>query len=427
MGMKIYSLWLGEMEEASGNDYLRRNVNLMTVGNTAIVSVNSLWIMFMPFFFSDIGLDVVTIGLVFSLFAASSASASPIGGRIADRIGRKPTLLIGYTIYSSGPLVILLSLFVSSQSLPLAALVSVIGYAGMMAGRGFARPASSILLVESSQEKKKGRSYMVATRVLPSIPAAVLVLIGSELYFSGTSLQSSQFPIALIIGFLGIFSVICAYGLLLKESYRPVERKEIPKPQSVWKSELWFFILVVIAFSLDAVSSSGLSPYVPNYVRPIDDRLYGYLISVSTLIIAVSALGAGEIVDRLGLRTALSIGWGLLAITVAIFPLFTDPILILVLYAVWAGLDMMDVSIPPLVIESKYPKEVRATVLGTFSTVVSLGSIAGPALVSLALLFGDAIPFFMKAAMNFLGLLLFLIATKSVVNLNREDRRKEVE
>ena len=86
-----------EVEEGV-KSHLRRNVTAMTVGNTAIVSLNALWIMFMPFYFTDLGIDVITLEMLFTIFLASSAIASPFGGGLADRFGRKPTLLLGYTI-----------------------------------------------------------------------------------------------------------------------------------------------------------------------------------------------------------------------------------------------------------------------------------------------------------------------------------------
>ncbi len=381
----------------------------MTIGNTAIVSVNSLWIMFMPFFFSDIGLDIVTIGLLYSLFAAASAATSFIGGRSADRFGRKSTMIGGYTIYSIGPFIILISLLMAPQSFVLAMAISISGYMAMMAARGFARPASSMLLVESSKKQRRGRSYMIATRVIPSIPAAILVLIGNELYFSGSTLFTGQFSLALIIGFEGLVAVVAVFAILLRESHQSTEDSVQPKGSAnAWRMHTGFFLMMVVAFSLDALSSNGISWYVSLSVRSVDEKLYGYMTSISTIIIAVSALGAGEVVDRLGTRAALVIGWGVLAFTVGIFPLVQDPLWILILYAIWTGLDMMDVSIPPLVFEERYSKEARATALGTFSTAVQLGSVVGPALMSFAFLFGDAMPFFVKAMMNLTGALLFV-------------------
>jgi len=255
------------------NEKLRRNVAVMTIGNTAIVSVNSLWIMFMPFFFSDLGLDVVTIGMIFTLFAAASAATSFIGGRAADRFGRKSTMIGGYAIYSTGPFIILVSLLLAAHSLVLAISISIGGYMTMMAARGFARPASSMLLVESSQQKKRGRSYMIATRVIPSIPAAILVLIGSEFYFSGSTVFTGYFSLSLIVGFEGLIAVVAVFAILLRESHLSTDNEQSKSPTNAWKMHTGFFVVMVIAFSLDALSSNGISWYVSLAVRPMDDKL----------------------------------------------------------------------------------------------------------------------------------------------------------
>ena len=71
---------------------------------------------------------------------------------------------------------------------------------------------------------------------------------------------------------------------------------------------------------------------------------------------------------------------------------------------------MVDVSVPALVIAEEYPEEVRASVMGSFSMTVSLLSTIGPALIAMALLLGDAVPFYLKAIMNLMGVVLFLLA-----------------
>ena len=43
---------------------------------------------------------------------------------------------------------------------------------------------------------------------------------------------------------------------------------------------------------------------------------------------------------------------------------------------------------------------------------VSLLSMIGPALISFALLLGDNVPFYVKALMNSVGVILFIIATR---------------
>jgi len=144
------------------------------------------------------------------------------------------------------------------------------------------------------------------------------------------------------------------------------------------------------------------------------------MISVSTLVIAVSALVSGGLVDRIGTRAAILGGWSLLAIAVVIFPFGSTLLEIVILYSIWAGLDMVDVSVPPLAIAEKYPKEKRASVMGTYSMSVSLVSMIGPALISFGLLLGDNVPFYMKAIMNSVGIVFFIIATRQTQSNDEE-------
>lgn len=390
------------MESERLENPLKRNVSTMAIGNTVSTSVNTLWIMFMPYFYVSTGFQEFMIGLIFSGVAITRAVNLLIGGRLADKVGRKPAILLGLTIFGCGPFIIFIAdLFLVSNPL-LAGYLAVTGLGVGMIGSGLSGPASSMLLVESSPKKKRGLTYMIVSRVLPSIPPAVLIIVGWWLYAGGL------FWVALLIGTAGVLFVVLLFGVGLIES-RDKEKK-IEKQKTDLKSDsgLWLFILLAAAFALDGISSSGLSWYVPLFV--VDGAVYSTLISVSTLVIAAAALMAGALVDKVGAKSAIVIGWTVLAVTVALFPHALLPLEMLILYSIWAGLDMVDVSVPALVIAEEYPEEVRASVMGSFSMTVSLLSTIGPALIVMALFLGDAVPFYLKAIMNLMGVVLFLLA-----------------
>lgn len=392
------------MEEESRG--VPRNVLVMAIGNTMTTSANSLWIMFMPYFFADVGIITFFIGIIFTGLAVSRATASLFGGRAADRLGRKTVINVGFAIYTSGALIILASLLYLSTEPTLTGLLSVIGYMWMMAGSGFQRPASSMLLIESSPKKHRGLSYMFTTRFLPSIPPAVLILVGTSLYLN------NQFWLALTLGIFGLLAVLLLYIVFLQETHSGSVNIQQDTSKSPRPRLDGFLILLIAAFALDGISSSGLSWYVPIFVGRANLEFYGVMISVSTLVIAISALISGGLVDRIGTRAAILGGWSLLAITVALFPFGTQLFEILILYSVWAGLDMVDMSVPPLAIAERYPKEKRASIMGTYSMSVTLLSMIGPALIAFGLLLGDNVPFYMKAIMNSVGVVLFIIATR---------------
>ncbi|MGY5873998.1 MAG: MFS transporter [Candidatus Thorarchaeota archaeon] len=391
-----------------------RNVLVMAIGNTITTSANSLWIMFMPYFYEDVGFAAFFVGFIFTGLMVSRATASLVGGRAADRLGRKPVIYIGYGNYILGALIILGSVLFLSTNAALTGLLSVIGYMWMMVGSGLQRPASSMLLIESSPQKRRGLSYMFTTRFLPSIPPAALILVGTSLYVN------NQFWLGLAIGIPGLLVVLVLFILFLQET--PIEA--IPAQQTKKKPRTQrfdgFLILLVIAFALDGISSSGLSWYVPIFIGRANVDFYGVMISVSTLVIAVSALISGGLVDRIGTKAAILGGWSLLAITVVLFPFGSTLLEIVILYSIWAGLDMVDVSVPPLAIAEKYPKEKRASVMGTYSMSVSLLSMVGPALISFGLLLGENVPFYMKAIMNSVGIVFFILATRQTQSNDEE-------
>ncbi len=394
------------MEEESRS--VPRNIVVMAIGNTMTASANSLWIMFMPYFFTDVGITTFFIGIIFTGLLVSRAIASLFGGKAADRLGRRTVIIIGFAIYASGALIILASLLYLATEPTLTGLLSVIGYMWMMFGSGFQRPASSMLLIESSPKKHRGLSFMFTTRFLPSIPPAVLILVGTSLYLN------NQFWLALTLGIFGLLAVLLLYIVFLKETHSGSvniqQQQDTSKPLRPRLDG--FLILLVAAFALDGISSSGLSWYVPIFVGRANLDFYGVMISVSTLVIAISALISGGLVDRIGTRAAILGGWSLLAITVVLFPFGTQLFEILILYSVWAGLDMVDMSVPPLAIAERYPKEKRASIMGTYSMSVTLLSMIGPALIAFGLLLGDNVPFYMKAIMNSVGVVLFIIATR---------------
>jgi hypothetical protein len=155
-----------------------------------------------------------------------------------------------------------------------------------------------MLLVESSTKKQRGLSYMLATRVLPSIPPAMLILVGVSFYVSGL------FWLALVLGFLGLSSAVILLAAGLKESPAAPESVQTEiSPGGITGS--WFLLLLLMAFALDGMSGSGLSWYVPIFVGDLE--LYGLMIAVSTLVIAIAGLDSfGSNSRSLPIRASIS-------------------------------------------------------------------------------------------------------------------------
>ena len=65
------------------------------VGTMGISMVSPL----LPVFAKDLGATGIWIGVTFSVFAITMTVMSPVGGRLSDRFGRKPFIVVGLLIY----------------------------------------------------------------------------------------------------------------------------------------------------------------------------------------------------------------------------------------------------------------------------------------------------------------------------------------
>ncbi len=376
-----------------------RNVLSLTASNTIAVTANGLWIMFMPFYFETLLGSIEVVGVFFSLAALTSALFYPIGGRLADRLGRRPLVISGRFIAALGPLVLLFSIPLEGSVFRI--VLAMFGYILVFIGGSLRLPASSMLLMESSSKRKRGTSYMIAERVLPSIPPAITVFLGAYLYVSGAA------PLMFLIGGYGL--IISGFFLLpLRESHSDDITVTEPKTDRGRPAVEMFILILALAFVLDGVSAKGLSWYVPIFLGESNTILYGIMISVSTLVIAGFALLSGILVDRVGIKYSLIPGWIALAVTVFLFGLVTSPVYSLFLYCVWVALDTIDTAIPPLLISEKYPKEERATRMGWFNMFVRGSLFLGPILTSLLLAISPQMPFFAKSIMNIIAALIVL-------------------
>jgi MFS family permease len=378
----------------------KQNIVAVTASNTLAVTANGLWIMFIPLYLSSTGMSLTLIGIVFGIGALVMAACQFIGGNLADRYGRKKVMIFGRCISCCGIATILLSVCQFRESFSGPMLISA-GYFILYAGSGIRGPATSMLLMESSPHRTKGRNFMVAERVLPSIPPALTVFLGSLYYESG------QFDYLVGIGLIGfvVASIILAVGTVetIDDSNHDTSRQKISliRPDA-------FISLLVLAFILDGVSSKGLSWYIPIYLEEQGTVFYGLLISISTLIIAFFGLLSGCIVDRYGGPSVLVPAWLLLSLVVFLFGMTTEASQLLVLYCVWVSLDTVDTSVPPVLISNHYSSSQCATWMGWFSSVKCIVLFTGPILTGYMLTLGSSVPFYFKACANLAASLLIL-------------------
>ncbi|WP_056934051.1 MFS transporter [Thermococcus barophilus] len=358
---------------------MNRNLSLITLSNVILVSSNALWIMYIQYFLLDLGISKTQIGLIFTLALLMRAFGNIIGGKIADLLGYKRTLLVGYTIYAFPPLLFLLH----------NALLASLVYPLMSLGSGIGTPAKSLFIVEQTQ-RRKGLTYMLVQRVLPSIPPALTAPVGAKLYEMG------KYDVAVFMGFFGLLISLLLL-VFLKDTKR--ERAQDSFSFNLLRSKP--FTIIVFLYSFDAFSTEAVQWIVPLYLRELGYSVldYGFLISAQTLIIAFGGTFAGIFVDRFEPVNALGLSYLVVAMSLLAFSLGKGWILALA-YLLWKTFGMIGFAALPLLIE-RYFSDIKASAFGTINAMTTLISIPAPSFGGVLLRFGVGVPFIFKATTNF--------------------------
>ena len=77
----------------------KRAILILVLSEFLVCLGISLVIPVMPFIKNELHLTATDMGIMTSLFAFTQFVASPIIGRVSDRLGRKPVLVIGLFLY----------------------------------------------------------------------------------------------------------------------------------------------------------------------------------------------------------------------------------------------------------------------------------------------------------------------------------------
>ncbi len=158
-------------------------------------------------------------------------------------------------------------------------------------------------------------------------------------------------------------------------------------------------VLTAVAFSV-ALGFGIVAPAIPVFAKDfgVSNFAAGAVISVFALVRFVSAPVAGRMVNRLGERTVLAVGIGIVGVSSLLAGLSGDYLQLLVLRGIGGfGSAMFTVSSFALLLRVVAPDQ-RGRATGTYQTGFLLGGIAGPAFGGPLTAWSLRAPFFVYAA-----------------------------
>ncbi|MES2965232.1 MAG: MFS transporter [Bdellovibrionota bacterium] len=357
------------------------------------------------------------IGLLLSIYSIMQFLFSPFWGRLSDRIGRRPVILIsllgGFAAYT---------LFAFSQTLTLLFIARAL--AGLFGGN-ISTAHAYIADVTKPEDRSKGMGLLGAAFGLGFIFGP---LMGAGLGLIGEKIGSEP-PFGLSFAALGA-AALCLLNfafasVVLKESLPPERRSKKSGSRRDRLRELFSHLSrpvagpLMIVFFLSGLAMAQMEamlfPFMADhYGWDLKTSSYGFAY-IGVLMVLTQGVIVRRWMPRIGERRTLAIGLGSFALSLALIPLSTPLAMLAVVMTVLAiGNGLMR---PPNLglISLATPPESQGEAMGVTNSLASLGRIIGPVVGGLLYeRISHGAPFFFAGALTAAALGLALFETRKL-------------
>jgi MFS family permease len=310
-------------------------------------------------------LSVSRAGGIISLFGAGSVAASLAGGYLADRLGRKITLLISLF----GGAIALTVLGVVRELSAIAVMVGVVGFVGELY-----RPAVSAIVADVVPPAQRIQAYALLHWVI-NIGFAFAAIVGglvAELDFT--------------ILFFADAATMAIYGVIVlvavPETRPPVVAHAArPRPSRSWITDRTFVVFVAIELGLMVLPVQANAPLAAHMTwQGFRPAAFGGVMAVNGVFIivlqpAISSWMTRYDPSRVIAAAALLFGAGL-----AMHGLATNLALHAAAVIVWTVGEILESPTRSSIIAAMAPADARGRYQGAVVMTFGVGQLIGPKL-----------------------------------------------
>jgi multidrug resistance protein len=358
----------------------------------------------LPFYALKLNATAETVGQLIAAFSIAQLVAAPLWGRMSDRYGRRPALLIGLS--ASAVAYVVFGFATSIWLLFLSRLVQ--GAGGGTTGVAQAYVADTI----EPGDRARALGWLSAA-------TSAGVMVGPAL--GSFAAHLGQAAPGLVAATLCLINVFFAWKWL-PESYQKRGTSDGSARKPAWHAAwmalrhpgtpigrlLWIYGVGMLAF---ASMTSVMALYLGAEFG-IDETTIGYIfLYVGVLSFVMRSLLLGPIVDRIGETWAMRIGTVLLVLGLALYPLPRDLwTLALVIPLVPIGTALLFPATTSLMSRCTDPRELGTT-MGVAQTFAGLARVAAPVLATVIFQrLGHGWPFYVAAGyVGLVGIMAFQV------------------
>ena len=357
-----------------------------------------------PFLALHLGANATAVTIAMSCYSLGQLIASPWWGRLSDRIGRKPIIVIG-----------LIGSVISYLWIARAASVEELGaarlFGGLMGGNiGAAFAAAADLADDKTRARNMGLLGAAVGFAFIAGPALGALVIGAD-----EATRADFVRVCLLSASLAGAAVVAAL-LLFRETLAKEQRRQAHEP-GVSRIQLLFsrptllrlILVMMIMISGQALMEATFGLFADARLQWGPRQVGWALAGVGVGAVLLQGGGAGRISRAIGERTMLIVGLCLLAAGFGGMAVtHAAPSLMVSLSVIVVGIGLATPALNSLIAAQAAEKE-RGAVMGLSLSVSALGRVVGPMCAGVIFdVYGPGAPFLTAALLILLALFVML-------------------
>ncbi|MFW4406168.1 MFS transporter [Lactiplantibacillus paraplantarum] len=347
----------------------RRAILILVFSEFLVCLGISLVIPVMPFIKNELHLTATDMGIMNALFALAQFVASPIIGRVSDKIGRKPVLTVGLVLY-----------MVSEVLFALTNQLWVFNISRIVGGLSAAMVVPTAMALASDITTKRQRAKVIGWL---SAAFSVGLILGPGIggVLAGISYKT-PFGVA---GALGLLSAIVLVILL------PADRQIDPDREATTTTtahhpmtRAFWTVPIIILFTMILVSSFGLQGFESIYSIYVNE-VFHFSLSNIALVLTLNGLISlflqvalfDTFVQRWGERRVIRVCFAAAAIcTIWITQAHSKVAVMIATLVIFSAFDLLRPAITTLL--TKASEANQGLINGLNMSLTSVGNIVGP-------------------------------------------------
>jgi len=320
---------------------------------------------FLVIYLTKIGYSTAKAGLALGAYGLGHVIASSMGGHLADRIGRRNTIVLSMF----GSAASLLALSQARSYLPIVLLTICSAAFGELY-----RPAAQALLADLMPESERVFSFAMYRFAVNLGVAAGPAMAGFLAEYSFFYLFAGDAATSVIYGFIALFA--------LPQGLRTYQKGERAGEALRVAARDTRFVVFLCATLLAAMIDMQMGSTFALHVTTIGflPRVYGMLISLNAVLVIAFELVITNYTQRMSPRPVIAFGYLLWGLGFALTGIARTIPILAVTVAIWTFGEMFASPLAGAYVAQIAPEKYRGRYMGMLVTMWSVALCIGPPL-----------------------------------------------